>query len=503
MGTVIANNPAPDAIRQAAAATPGTLAMVHTIESNSPWLPTRLHCYLDAIACKMAARDETRVFVSVPPQHGKTTHFGKYLPAWWIMRWPDEAAIYASYESDFAAESGEAARDIVKALGPDLFGVRVRPGVDARSRWAVDRWVGGARKWQPCAGGMRTAGAKGPITGKGASLLLFDDLIKNDEEALSKAVKDRKWNWYQATFRTRLRNFPRPGVIGGISTRWAEDDPPGRLRKASEDGTGEPWTFINLPAICEPTEAEPELLGREPGEALCPELHNEATLAPMQAMEYWWSALYQGRPTPLGGNIFKRHWFEIVELDDADKFTLDGGLIDPWQCFRFTTNDLAATEEGDTRSNDADFTVIGVWCLAPQGRLVLLDLVHERLGGHELAPAISSVWQRWRPDVMYVEANGMQKAIVRQLEAAGFPVQPVIADRAKIVRAMAAVPFCSNGLVVLRRAPWLDPFFDEVCSYPGAGHDDRVDVLSYACAKAQEWTETLMPSGMEGIFAEV
>ncbi len=57
---------------------------------------------------------------------------------------------------------------------------------------------------------MTTAGVGGPITGKGAHLLIIDDPIKNDEEARSPMIRQKQWDWWQSTASTRLR----PGAGG-------------------------------------------------------------------------------------------------------------------------------------------------------------------------------------------------------------------------------------------------------------------------------------------------
>ena len=76
-------------------------------------------------------------------------------------------------------------------------------------------------------GGMTTAGVGGPITGRGAHLLLVDDPIKNDEEARSPTQRQKQWEWWQSVATTRLR----PGaVMLVIQTRWHRDDLTGQRK---------------------------------------------------------------------------------------------------------------------------------------------------------------------------------------------------------------------------------------------------------------------------------
>ncbi len=84
-----------------------------------------------------------------------------------------------SYEASFAQSWGRKARDLLEEFGPDIFGVRVSARSAASSTWELE----GHR------GGMVCAGVGGPLTGKGANLLVIDDPVKNPEEAQSQLLR--------------------------------------------------------------------------------------------------------------------------------------------------------------------------------------------------------------------------------------------------------------------------------------------------------------------------
>ena len=153
--------------------------------------------YLDAaITHAIAAAEAGKLdglVVSMPPQHGKSELCSKYLPAWYLGTHPDRRVILTSYEADFAASWGRKARDLLEAWGW-LFGVRVSRRSSAARRWDLEDREGG----------MTTAGVGGPITGKGAHLLIVDDPVKNDEEA-------------------RSRHLP-PETVGMVADRWPRPD---------------------------------------------------------------------------------------------------------------------------------------------------------------------------------------------------------------------------------------------------------------------------------------
>ena len=175
--------------------------------------------------------------VTLPPRHGKSQLISQYFPAWYLGTFPDRRTILTSYEAGFAAGWGRRARDVLEEFGPEVFEVSVREDSSAADRWDINGHVGG----------MITAGVGGAITGRGADLLIIDDPVKNSEDAASKTMRDKAWEWYQSTAYTRLEPG---GAIILVMTRWNEDDLAGRILKESQTG-GEKWEVMNLPAIAE------------------------------------------------------------------------------------------------------------------------------------------------------------------------------------------------------------------------------------------------------------
>src|SRR5690606_6148864 len=98
-------------------------------------------------------------------------------------------------------------------------------------------------------GYYRSAGIGGAITGMGMLYGIIDDPFKNRQEANSQTIRDKVWDWYISTFRTRLA--PGGGILLTM-TRWHEDDLAGRLLAlAASDPKADQWTTVTLPAIAE------------------------------------------------------------------------------------------------------------------------------------------------------------------------------------------------------------------------------------------------------------
>jgi predicted phage terminase large subunit-like protein len=402
-----------------------------------------------------AAAGGARIAISMPPRHGKSELVSHHFPAWYLGTFPDRRVILAGYEADFAAGWGGKARDLLDRHTA-AFGVRVRAESSARHRWDVDRH----------SGGMLTAGVGGPLTGRGADVLIIDDPIKNAEEAHSATYRDRAWDWYRSVAYTRLE--PHASVIV-IATRWHEDDLVGRLIQAEPDH----WKVLSLPALAE--DADP--LGRQPGQALWPVRYPVSALEATRRVvgEYWWAAQYQQRPSPAGGGIFKRAWFRTFH-DLGEAYRLGDAIIPRARCRRFCTVDLAAST-----STRADYTVIGCWAVTPSNDLLLIDLVRARLEAPDILPALRRVYDQHRPAQIGIERAGYQLALIQEATRSGLPIHQLAPDGDKFSRALPAAARMEGGHIAWRGdAPWRDEFEAELLAFPHGGHDDQVDVVAYA-----------------------
>jgi predicted phage terminase large subunit-like protein len=438
--------------------------------SHGLWAPYRhLRATSDAIV-GMVERDECDLLIiDQPVRHGKTELCSRWTPAWFVSKFR-KRVLLTSYEADFAATHGRRAREILNEHG-QRFGIEIDSSSRAANRWEL---VGAD-------GGMGTAGAGGPITGKGGHLLIVDDPIKNVEEAQSPVMRDHLWEWWQSVFLTRREPG---GKVIVVMSRWHEDDLIARLLKAE---TGMRINRLRMPAIAEDDDA----LGRNPGTALCPERFDEVALAGIRTDvgPTAWASLYQQRPIPVGGGMFRktsfRNWTSITSGGDTF-YRLGDQLVDDKEVWRFATMDPAFT-----RSKRSDYTACAVWGVAPTDphSLLLLDMKRVRVEHAEHAPMVKQVWEQWRPAWVGVERQMATLSLFDEVQRNGVVVRWLTPDRNKIARAETAVALVDAGRVYLpANAPWLSEFLDEVVSFPVAKHDDQVDVLAYACAELNRRT---------------
>ena len=414
--------------------------------------------------------------ISMPPRHGKSYLVSQHLPAWFQTLFPDFSTILASYEADFAAEWGAKARDLI-VDHPEL-GAKVRGGRSAaKSLWHVDGHPGQ----------MKTGGAGGPLTGSGGHLMICDDPVKNQEEALSEVERQSKDDWWSTTFYTRREPWvdtQTPGRVILMNTRWHEDDIQGRkVPETPEAGDG--WAKINLPALWEPAGDEVCPLGREPGQALWPQrvpAHELMDIRkPENSGEIWFQALYQGNPFVAEGNVIKapfRHWSMtngVYTLTFPDGST---ELHDEKQCYRFATMDLAATK--NTWSDYTVFTVFDVTRSLPR-RLIVRHVERLKMETEDHEKWTRRLAAKWQPRFVSVEDKTFGTNLInRMIRKGGVTIRKVKADKDKTTRALPIDTTNQNDQLFLpAAAAFRNVLEKEMLKFPNGKHDDMVDTIAY------------------------
>lgn len=400
----------------------------------------------------------TRLVIMLPPRHTKSLLASRLFPAYYLRRHPTSWVGLASYGAELAEGFSREARAYYQANGGTL---------DAASR-ATNRWntTGG--------GGMWAVGVGGGATGRGYSLGIVDDPVKDAQEADSPTYRQRAQDWWDSVFATRAE----PGAAQVvIQTRWHLDDLTGfLLERETTTERPEAWTVVDLPAIAGeqslalPTSCSVIPDWRQAGEPLCPERFPLDRLEQIRASSAsrWWQALYQQRPTLAGGAIFAREWLRYF---DPERLPPTG-----W------TRLLASIDCTFKDASNSDFVALTIWGQRAEG-LYLLDITHRRMGFTATVTAIEGAWQRWRFAELLVEdaANGPAVIDTLKRSAAGYSIRAVRPLGGKAARANAAAPQFEQGRVWLPQgAPWLRTYVDQLLAFPSAAHDDLVDSTTQA-----------------------
>jgi len=391
------------------------------------------------------AQKHARMVISMPPRHGKSWLISAWTPVWFLSHFPDRNVILTSYEADFAATWGRYVRNLIAEYG-DQLGVCLMDDSKASNRWNT-----------PQGGGMVTAGIGGPITGRGADLIIVDDPVKNWEQAMSELQRQKTIEWFNSTLYTRAE----PGAsILVLMTRWHERDLAGYLLNEHEDD----WKELRLPARAE----ENDPLGREYGAPLCPERFGLDALTQYQKAlgSQMWNALYQQRPSAQEGNLVKRDWWKFYRALPARFDT----VIQSW--------DLAFKS-----AVTSDFVVGQVWGkLGPNKYLI--DQVRRRIDFPDTIREVRNLSARYpiaNRKLIEDTANGPALIAMLQKEMGGIiPVKP---NGSKELRVSAVSAEIESGNVFLpdpATSSWVKDFIDEFANFPNCANDDQVDAASQA-----------------------
>lgn len=253
--------------------------------------------------------------IFVPPRHGKSELASIKFPAYYLGKFPDKEIITSSYSAELAQDFGYKTRNLVNSEEyQELFKTKLRDDSKSKAKWLTEE-----------GGGYTSAGVGGAITGRGADLAIIDDPFKNREEAESKTIRDKVYNWFTSTLYTRLE---KNGAIILILTRWHKDDLAGRLiERMKEDG--EKWEIVKYPAI-----AVKDELKRKEGEPLWEDKYNLDALLNIKKTIgiYDWSALYQQEPVASETQEFKEEYWqyrtleEVEALDTSNYLTIDTAI---------------------------------------------------------------------------------------------------------------------------------------------------------------------------------
>jgi len=250
---------------------------------------------------KFIQRGYKVLLLFVPPRHGKSEECTINLPAWYLGRNPSKEVITASYSAELALDFGSKTRTLVDSNTFNrIFGLSLKRDEKGKAKWKTNK-----------GGSYTSVGIGGPITGRGADILIIDDPIKNAEEAESKTIRDKHWEWFKTTAFTRLE--PN-GVVILILTRWHLDDLAGRILANEELGQ-------KCKVICFPAIATEDEKFRKKGEALWPERYPLSELESIKKTVgvYNWSSLYQQNPVLTENQEFKQEWIKYRKRVEVEK----------------------------------------------------------------------------------------------------------------------------------------------------------------------------------------
>lgn len=456
--------------------------VMHTFPNyDMGWFHKEICSELQAFYQAVREKKSPRLIICTHPRSGKSELVSRRFPAWVMGQNPDTEIIACSYSATLAEAlcgnvQGVIDNESYHELFPDTtLSKSAYTPAGARATRTAGKFTVVNRR-----GAYLAAGVGGSITGMGADILIIDDPVKGREAANSPTIRDKAWDWFTADAYTRLS--PGAGVII-MCTRWHCDDLVGRVLSNYESGAGEYYKVINYPAIAE--EDEPH---RKRGEPLHPSRFSLKLLDSIRTVIGGrdWASLYQQRPVPEGGGLFKESWIRYYR--PADKPVRFDTMAMSWDM----------TFNGNVNS---DYVVGQVW-----GRkgadYYLLDQVRGQWDFVQTVQIFVQFVKKW-PDVTrkLVEDKANGAAVISTLSKSVSGITKVTPTESKTSRAYAASVYWEAGNVHLPHpldAPWMErDFIPELLSFPAGKHDDQVDAMTQALNNMKRSMSLMHPGNIE------
>ena len=468
-----------------------------------------------------------RLLINIPPRCSKTTIVSIMFPAWIWMRFnkdlisplsgPQVRFLCASYSDKLTLLSSNSFRRLVQSdwyhtMFSDLAFQR-----DQNAKSHMDNNKGGSRQ---------ATSVGGSLLGLGGDILIGDDLNNTETEKLVETGAERSksitfWN----EFRSTRRNDPREGksAVINVQQRVHSEDVSGSWLDSDEDVVHLMIPMRHDPARHNVTVILPQYDDDKPwedprdpvGEELMwPERFGEFEVSGLEKAlgPYAAAGRLQQSPTPKGGGILQRDWWQLWDHKAAQLYGLEwsqGHREFPHFELIVGSLDTAYKEKEEN-----DFNALTVWGIfldrarnrramlmyAWQKRLPLngrvvtarpdeLPIMFKQRKESEwgLVDWIADTCTRYKVKRLLIEdksrGHDVANEIRRLHNRENWGVQLINPVGDKVSRAHSVVPLFTDGGVWAPDTKWADLVITNCERFPKDVHDDLID----SCTQFLNW----------------
>lgn len=434
-----------------------------------------------------------RLTVSLPPRFGKSETISYLFAAFYLGHFPRHKVMMVTHTATLSESFGRRVRNLInseeyQAIFPET---RVADDQKAAGNWRTSQ-----------EGEYYAVGVGGAVAGRGADLLLCDDLIS--EQAMLgnfQLAFDTAWTYLQTG---PIQRLMPGGTIVMIATRWGVADPIGRALKWAKANPASPqWVEVRFPALMEREVEAADGTKQIKEISLWPEQWSieelqskKASMAPQ-----YWNAQYMQEPTAEGAQIIKRSWWRVWDKKRP-----------PDTYFVIASYDTAFEEK--TSADYSAGVIVGVFDIEDDDnkglttpQLIVLDAWKKRVEFPELKKLVLEDWKNWKPDVLQIERKASGAPLVQELRRSGIPVSDVVVSRGtaqqsndKIARTNAVAPVFESGRVWIPDMGWAWELVEEMNSFPVGEHDDMHDAMVHAVKRFRDGG--FVSTNIDGAFDE-
>jgi predicted phage terminase large subunit-like protein len=406
-----------------------------------------------------------RAVVSLAVRHGKSSYCSWAFPVWYLLTHPNRKIILASYDKKHANEWAVKVRNTIAAYGRRLTGVGLGD-VQTQEYFTLA---------PPHTGELRTTSPGSGVAGKGAHLIIPDDLIKDAKEAANPSRRHALTTWVNSELLTRLE--PGGKVLAVLSRRHVDDQVGRWLAQNPELEPSERWHELRLPALA----LEDDPLGRAPGEALWPERFSVERLLKIKrryeldGQSWLFDSLYQQDPRGDSTLIeWPEAYFDGIGYDELPAFTprLRVLALDPSKGARDRTGDYSAWSDV-TLAPDASLWVY------PHLKLMPTESVEDYT---------VELLSRRRYDAVIGECNNFQETVidnvVKKCRAKGVPCpmhkKTNLEDKKVRIRLGVGPLLAQHRVRICAQSPSYRLALAQMREFPTGAHEDFPDSLNLA-----------------------
>ena len=397
----------------------------------------------------------TRLVISVPPQHYKSTLACIMFPVWKLGNNPDLNIVVATYAAELAERHSYSAMNyFMSQRYARLFDHEIDPYACSKGHWQIK----GRR------GSYTATGIGGALTGSPADIAMVDDYYANSKEANSETVRKNVESWYRTVLCTRLQSEKSRIII--IATRWHEFDLIGMLLNEDREHR---WKKLIFPAFVDYKEGD--FFTGKPLLKSVDFYRGQIGLDAMSPIEF--ETMFMCNPTPSGDVLLSPDdWQVVPRLPDGVMKKLIRG------------HDIAYT--GNKSSNDsANALVVRVG-----EEVFLLDADSWVLPWHESkARTKATIKNDDRRVVQWFETNGGQSAIVddykRDTDLIGHPIWGTESGDSKEIRALPWMLRVKGGQFKMVDGAHKAKVFNQ-CNHFRTGNNSQFCGIIDAISKAWE-----------------
>ncbi|MFZ1007829.1 MAG: hypothetical protein WAN65_13385 [Candidatus Sulfotelmatobacter sp.] len=429
------------------------------------------HRVLADLVQRAESTNNAREICNLPPRTTKSEEISVCGTAWVIGRHPEWKVLQLCLNQKLVEEFGRKTRDLIeseefKSVFPD---VKLHPSSRAVNSFATT--APGSK--------YLAAGALSNIHGFGGDWIVVDDPIGDQDTTPSAMEKVAEW----FSRGPRLRLQPQ-GRILMVMSRWPGQDLCYRLMDDARTGRGEEWNLTKIPSYTLDDNGKKVWLW--------PSFWKEDFMELRQKTlpDRIWRSQFQQEDVSDDGSscIPEDRWRQWKHLADGKEYL-------PIFVYKIQSWDTAYSGQGLKKNSASACTTWGVFLLdaldkygeiVPAGGdeyyIMLLDGYKGWIEFPMLKRVAKGLYDRWRPDEVWIEGRASGKPLLQELKKMLGPVlrdYTPVSGETKEVRMAAVTDFWASGRVFVRDLEF-HPQLQEVVSACARGPGDLTDTVSQA-----------------------